>query len=274
LLPDGVLESMIVEWNHHLWSRDTDSYPFHPDARYHPHPDKRSDSPLADYERRMDRHGIDRAVLVQPEPYGDDHSLLLECVSRAPSRFRATSLFYPGDPDAPAKLERLVAEHGDLVIATRFHSDEYYMDGFADDGVQALWEAASELGLIVELHLTPPYAEGAGRLVRDYPETPVVMDHLAEPQDGNAVEYAHVLDLAQYDNVYMKLSGLNHFSNDPPLHESVRPFTRRVIDAFGPERLLWGYGTPQIVDVHMDGYTEDERELVKGDNAYELGWTE
>ena len=28
---------------------------------------------------------------------------------------------------------------------------------------------------------------------------------------GDAVEYAGVLDLADFDTVYMKLSGLNHF---------------------------------------------------------------
>jgi predicted TIM-barrel fold metal-dependent hydrolase len=263
---------MIVEWNHHLFSSDTETYPFHPQATYRPDPDRRSANPLADYRRRMDAEGIDRAVLVQPEPYGDDHSLVLDCVREDPERFRATSLFYPREPDAPGKLERLVADHGDLVVATRFHSKPAYMDGFGDDGVRALWETASDLGLIVELHLEPGYASGAADLVAAFPDTPVVVDHLAEPHTGDPVEYGDVLALADYDNVYAKLSGLNHFSDDAPRYESVRPFTRWVVDAFGPDRMIWGSGTPAIVDAHLPECSAAEREAVKGDNVHELVW--
>ena len=87
-------------------------------------------------------------------------------------------------------------------------------------------------------------------MLRDLPDTTALIDHLAEPHKGDGVEYAHVLDLALFDQVYMKLSGLNHFSSDEPLYESARPFTRRVIEVFGPERLVWGSGTPRIVDAH------------------------
>ena len=76
-----------------------------------------------------------------------------------------------------------------------------------------------------------------------------------------------MLDLALFDNVYMKLSGLNHFAQDAPLYESAKPFTRRVIDAFGPERMVWGSGTPGIVDAHMEGHSEADRAKVKGNLA-------
>lgn len=118
------MTDIIVEWNHHLFSSDTETYPFHPDATYEPDPSRRHEDPLSGYRRRLDEVGIDRAVLVQPEPYGDDHSLVLDCVYEDPERFRATSLFYPRDPEAPGKLEDLVDEHGDVVIATRFHSSD------------------------------------------------------------------------------------------------------------------------------------------------------
>ena len=87
---------------------------------------------------------------------------------------------------------------------------------------------------------------------------------------GNAVEYADVLDLAHFDHVYMKLSGLNHFASDAPLYLSARPFTRRVIDAFGPTRMIWGSGSPLIVDAHMPDHTPEERALVKGGNVARL----
>lgn len=61
-------------------------------------------------------------------------------------------------------------------------------------------------------------------------------------------------------------SGLSHFADDGPLFESAIPFTKQVIAAYGPDRMVWGSGPPAIVDVHMAGYGEAERAQVKGGN--------
>jgi len=263
---------MIIEWNAHMFSSDTARYSFHPRAAYVPDAARLSADPLADYLAHMDAEGIDRAVLVHPEPYGDDHRLVLDCLQREPERFVDTSLFYPNDPEAPQKLTDLV-RHEPKIVGTRFHAHrgkEVYLNSFADAGVRALWETAGELGLIIELHIGPNYAAQAAELVRDYPEYPVLIDHLAEPHLGNAVEFADVLALAQFDNVYMKLSGLNHFSQDAPLYEDAMPFTRWAIEAFGPDRMVWGSGTPAIVDAHLAHLSEDARAKVKGENLATL----
>jgi L-fuconolactonase len=111
-------------------------------------------------------------------------------------------------------------------------------------------------------------------VLRDIPETVALIDHLAEPHMGTAVEFVEILELgtakAEYNNTYMKLSGLNHFARDAPLYASAKAFTRRVIEAFGPERMVWGSGAPAIVDAHMEGYGEAERALVKGGNLARL----
>lgn len=263
---------MLIEWNTHLFSRDTVRYPFHPKAAYIPSTDNWSDDPLADYLKRMDSLNMDYAVLVHPEPYGDDHRLVLDSLQREPDRLFGTSLFYPKDPDAPRKLADLVKQEP-KIIATRFHAHrgkEIYLDSFAEPGVIALWEAAAKLGLIVELHIGPNYAAQVVDLIEAHPDCPVLIDHLAEPHMGNAVEYADVLALADFDNVYMKLSGLGHFASDEPLYLSAKSFTRHVIDAFGPAHMVWGSGTPEIVDAHLAHLCEAEREQVKGGNLARL----
>ena len=41
----------------------------------------------------------------------------------------------------------------------------------------------------------------------------------------------------------------------------------RVADTIADQdRMVWGSGTPEIVDVHMSEYTEEERAMVKGGN--------
>ena len=259
---------MIIEWNTHMFSSDTERYPFHPDAAYHPRTENLSADPLTDYVKRMDDEGIGRAILVHPEPYGDDHRLVLDCQEREPDRVRITSLVYPKDPDAARKLTDLVAKEP-KVISTRFHAHrgkEQYLDAFSDANVIAIWEKAIDLKLIVELHIGPNYARQVDAVIADHPETVVLIDHLAEPHKGDPVEFADVLELSRFDHVFMKLSGLNHFTKDEPLYESVKPFTKRVIKAFGPDRMVWGSGTPAIVDAHMEGYDEEDRAKVKGRN--------
>ena len=259
---------MIIEWNTHMFSSDTERYPFHPDAAYHPRTQNLSADPLTDYVKRMDDEGIGRAILVHPEPYGDDHRLVLDCQEREPERVRITSLVYPKDPDAARKLTDLVAQEP-KVISTRFHAHrgkEQYLDAFSDANVIAIWEKAIDLKLIVELHIGPNYARQVDAVIADHPETVVLIDHLAEPHKGDPVEFADVLELSRFEHVYMKLSGLNHFTKDEPLYESVKPFTKRVIKAFGPDRMVWGSGTPAIVDAHMEGYDEEDRAKVKGGN--------
>ncbi|WP_169237447.1 amidohydrolase family protein [Candidatus Roseilinea sp. NK_OTU-006] len=108
---------MIVEWNHHLFSSDTVGYPWHPRATYIPQ--ETHDDPLAHYLHTMDERGVDRAVIVQPEPYGDDHTLVLDALARGPERLRATALFYPKDSDAPRKLEELVSRASWRCASTR-----------------------------------------------------------------------------------------------------------------------------------------------------------
>jgi predicted TIM-barrel fold metal-dependent hydrolase len=263
---------VIIEWNTHIFSADTVRYPFHPQATYHPAAADCAADPLAQYLDRMEREGIDKAVLVQPEPYGDDHSLVLACLEREPDRFWGTSLFYPKDINAPQRLTDLVKRES-RIVATRFHAHrgkDTYFDSFQDHGVLALWETAGNLGLIIELHIGPNYGAQVADVIMHYPNFPVLIDHLAEPYMGNAVEYADILALARFDNVYMKLSGLNHFANDPPLYQGVQSFVRLVADAFGPDRLVWSSGTPQIVDAHLDHWTEDERAKVKGRNLENL----
>jgi predicted TIM-barrel fold metal-dependent hydrolase len=263
---------MIIEWNAHMFSRDTRRYPFHPAAAYVPKAADLEDDPLATYLERMRLLAIDRAVLVHPEPYGDDHRLILECLAREPGRLRGVCHFFPKDPDAPRTLAEIVAREPRLV-AVRFHAHRgktHYLDSFADAGVRALWRAAAELGLIVELHIGPNYAAQAAQVIAAFPSVPVLIDHLGEPQFGTPVEYAEVLDLARFDNVYMKISGLSYVSSAAPPHLDIKPFVRRVGETFGPERLCWGGGTPEIVDAHLDHFSADERARVKGENLAQL----
>ena len=265
-------KEVVIEWNAHLFSNDVTKYPFHQKATYQPDPGNFTDDPLAIYLNHLDQNGIDRAVVVHPEPYGDDHSLILDAINQYPNRLKGTSLFYPKDPDAPQKLKKWIKENPNFV-STRFHGHrgkESYLDSFDDPGARALWKQAVELYIIVELHIGPSYAISAKKAIKDFPGCKVLIDHLAEPHLGNAVEYADILDMADFPNVYMKFSGLGHFADDGPAYPSAMSFTNQILKVFGPDRMVMGGVTPNTVDAHMSGYSEKDRAKVKGTNLMKL----
>ena len=204
-------------------------------------------------------------MLVQPEPYGDDHALVLDCLAREPERLRGTAFFYPKDPAAPQKLVAL-AWREPRIIAMRFHAHrgkEHYLDSFADPGSGRSGTGGRPRHDHRVAH-RPELRRRCRRRARTYPRVPVLIDHLAEPQLGTPEEYEDVLALAAFDHVHMKLSGLGHFAKEAPLYEEALPLTRRVTDAFGPERIVWGSGSPQIIDTHLAHLSEAERDQVRG----------
>jgi predicted TIM-barrel fold metal-dependent hydrolase len=133
-----------------------------------------------------------------------------------------------------------------------------------------MWERAGELGLVIELHIGPSYAAQAGRVIADYPDFPVLIDHMAEPQLGTPEEYEDVLALARFPNVTIKMSGLSHFSKEPEPYLDTKPLVQRVADTFGADRIAWSSGSPGIVDELLAHWSEEKRAKVKGENLARL----
>jgi predicted TIM-barrel fold metal-dependent hydrolase len=263
----------VIEWNQHMFSSDITRFPFSPRGTYKPDVARLSADPMADYQAHLKEFGIDRALFVHPEPYGDDHALVLDCLARtSPRQFKGTSMFFPKDDDAPAKLEALVKKEP-RICSTRFHlhrGNTHYFTSFTEPGVRALWKKAVDLNLVVELDLGPNYARDAGAAIVAFPGCKVLIDHMCNPKTGMIWEYGDVLDLAKYPNVYMKMSALGYMADDKPDYESLTAFTRRVIKEFGPDRMVWSGDSPHIADVHMKGYSPSDIAKVKGGNLQRL----
>jgi predicted TIM-barrel fold metal-dependent hydrolase len=272
-VPARAAATPVIEWNQHMFSSNIARFPFSPRGTYKPEVSRLSADPLADYRAHLKAFGIDRALFVHPEPYGDDHALVLDCLARtAPAQFKGTSMFFPKDDDAPARLEALVKKEP-RICSTRFHlhrGNTAYFTSFAEPGVRALWKKAVDLNLVVELDLGPNYARDAGSAIAAFPGCKVLIDHMCNPKTGMIWEYGDVLDLAKYPNVYMKMSSLGYMADDKPDYESLLPFTRRVIKEFGPDRMVWSGDSPHIADVHMKGYSADDIAKVKGGNLQRL----
>ena len=81
---------------------------------------------------------------------------------------------------------------------------------------------------------------------RTFPDLTLIVDHFGLRQyppltmDADAWEkLPGLLDLARFPNVAVKFCGAQLLSNQPYPHADIWPALRRVIDAFGVDRLMW-----------------------------------
>ena len=120
----------------------------------------------------------------------------------------------------------------------------------ADRFVRGLRQLAP-LGLTYDLLLYPPQLPAAVELAGLLPEQPFVLDHLAKPRvrDGAAAAVepwrSDLVALARHGNVTCKLSGLvTEAAWQSWQRSDFTPYLEAALDAFGPERLMFGSDWP------------------------------
>jgi predicted TIM-barrel fold metal-dependent hydrolase len=105
-------------------------------------------------------------------------------------------------------------------------------------------------------------------LLRACPEQAFVLDHCGVPDvaAGDWEVWAKgVAAFAGFENVVVKLSGITAYSAPGAGVDVVRPYVDRLLDLFGPNRMLWGSDWP-VVDLGagLPGWIDMTRELLAG----------
>jgi L-fuconolactonase len=237
----------------------------------HCHADDRWYEPVDTLLFNMDRCGVDRAVLVQILGSTDSRSMLAAARNH-PDRFQVIAAIDPTRPDAIAALDRAVQDGvAGLRLRSRWEGD--------DEQAMALWRAVEAAGLVVSV-VGPAASFVDGRLARiaeACPRLPLVLEHLgglARPDVGNRASMLEPLcTLARHPNIHLKLPGLGQIAPRAPRMDSaeaqvmaldlasvdVAGLLARILDAFGPHRLMWGSDFPPVAA--REGY------------GHALGWT-
>jgi predicted TIM-barrel fold metal-dependent hydrolase len=256
-------QSPVVDTHMHVWTSDTKNFPFaHPyDANFKPPAIAGTVEMLL---AEMDRHSIDHAVLVQVIYYGWDNRYVAQAIKRHPRRFRAQGLIDPTDGDVAGKLEYWMTEQG--LSGMRF-SPIYYRgrdEWLTSDAHRRLWKKAEALRAIFNFFIAAHQLARLETMLAAFPEVRVVIDHLARVDLSGpdpAGEVAQLTRLARYRNVWVKVSELNLLSPSKVYpYADTFSWVKRVYDAFGPDRLLWGTGFPDTTRAQA-GRPALEREL-------------
>ncbi len=110
----------------------------------------------------------------------------------------------------------------------------------------------------------------------------VCIDHMADCPIDKSEELKKLLALARYPRVYVKLSHLWSLSHEAYPYRDTHEQVRRLYDAFGPERLMWGTDWPAVEDFCGYGralalyrdeikfFNDEDRRWILGETALKL----
>lgn len=226
----------VVDTHLHCFAgKDDPRFPYHADAPYRPAEAATPEQLL----KCMQDGGVDYAVVVHPEPYQDDHRYLAHCLEVGQGRLKGTCLFFADRPDTFEKLPALAKKLP--LVAARVHA--YAPDRlppFDKPELKKLWKLSGELGLAVQLHFEPRYAPGFEPLIKEFPDTRVIIDHLGRPLQGTPEEHAVVVGWSKHKHTILKLSSLADTRTYP--HRDLGPIVKQIVSAYGPDRLISGGG--------------------------------
>jgi len=187
--------------------------------------------------------------------------------------------------DVEAQLEPF-ASHPRLVGLRHIVHDEaddrFMLGGNFLRGLAAL----KAYDLRYDLLLYPKHIPIAIDVVKQFPEQPFVLDHIAKPfiKDGVIGAWEDdIRTLASFDNVWCKVSGMvTEAAWGAWTHDDFKPYLDIVFDSFGVNRLMFGSDWPVctlsgsygevvgIVENYIAALSADEQAAVMGGNAAEF----
>lgn len=232
------------------------------------------DLPAEEFLNLMDGAGVDRAILVQAfGAYKYDNSYVADVAARYPGRFVAVCIVDAVAPDAANKLDYWVKQRGvqGLRVVT-WTEPETMLD---DPRIDPLWRRASELRIPVCVLTNFHQVPRLGRVLERFGELRLALDHLGLPRldDGPHFPKEQALfDLARFPNLYGKFSSWTIAAAAKNGDRGCADFFRRLVDAFGPRRLMWGTNFPASNDRTYRGFVEFAKEELSFLSAEEQRW--
>jgi predicted TIM-barrel fold metal-dependent hydrolase len=214
------------------------------------------DATVETYATYLAPHGLSHAVLVQPSFLGTDNRFFVDVLRRYPHRLRGVAVVAPSAADAELGA---LAQAG--VAGIRLNLIGLPLPDLAQSEWRNLLARVNALGWHVEVHREAadlPAIVGALLAHR----CTVVVDHFGRPSPELGVDdpgFRYLLSVASTGRVWVKLSGA-YRSVKPGSVESENTSAENrhdadgtelgarlaapLLEAFTPERLVWGSDWP------------------------------
>lgn len=239
-----------------------------------------------DLASERSRYGIDGTVLVQAAASVEETEYMLGLADASDSIKAVVGWVDFEDRSHLAHLTRL-ARHPKFSGVRPMIQDIPDVNWMLRDDVQWAYQAIIDLDLTFDALGYPEHLENFATLIGRYPDMRVVYDHCMKPKVRDAMagqdaftDWAQGMTrLAGETQGCCKFSGLVTEAADGWTIEDLRPFADHVIQAFGPDRVMWGsdwpvcrlqaeYGTwHEIAETLTASLANEERAQIFGGTA-------
>lgn len=230
--------------------------------------------------------GIDRTVLVQAAPTVEETEYMLGIADATPSVAAVVGWIDFEDRSQLKHLERL-KNHPKFVGVRPMIQDIADVDWMLRPDVQWAFEALVGLDLSFDALGFSRHLANFLAIFQRYPKLRVVVDHCMKPQirdhgtgkDELAFWSDGMRRIAGETGAFCKLSGIVTEANPGWTAKDLKPYAEVVLDAFGPERVMWGSDWPvsRLRGEYADWWaatqklcaylSEDERAAIFGGSA-------
>ena len=266
----------------HVWTDDRTKYPraagaqdYSP-ARFTPQ----------DFLAHAQPNGVARAVLVQMSFYGFDNSYMINSMHAHPGVFSGIGIVNADGPHPDRDMRALAAQGA---RGFRIVSGTNAQNWLESPGMSVMWRCGAEEHLAMCPLVNPDALPELDRMCGRFPETPVVIDHLARIGADGRIRDSDVrllCGLARHRNVHVKVSAFYALGRKTAPYLDLAPMIRRVFEDYGPRRLMWASDCPfQVENGHkyaasinlirerLDFFTDEDRDWLLEKTAAHLFFT-
>ncbi len=271
--------AMKIDSHQHFWDYNPEEYPWMQGEKMNPI--RRNFGP-GDLWAEQERVGLDGSIAVQARQSLKESRWLLE-LAQNDSRLKGVVGWVDlRGPSLEAELEELSPNKKFVGVRHVVHDepdDQFMLRPEFLRGIGKL----HGYGMTYDLLLFPKHLPVAVEVVKQFPEQPFVLDHIAKPfikDGGMSPWYRDIAELASFPNVYCKVSGMVTEAAWRAWNKrDFRPYLDIVFDAFGEDRLMFGSDWPvcllggdyaevvQLVTDYLGDRGAETIEKVMGSNA-------
>jgi predicted TIM-barrel fold metal-dependent hydrolase len=227
--------------------------------------------------------GVNRVVLIQMNFYGFDNSYMLDAIGKYKDAFRGVAVVDESAPDVSRTMRKLSTLG---IRGFRISSGTQSQTWLESPGMAAMWKCAAETSQAMCALVNPEDLPSLDRMCTRFPDTKVVIDHLARLGMAGPLRDSDVsmlCNLARHKHVHVKVSAFYALGKKSYPYTDLADTIRRVRDAYSASRLMWGSDSPfqeengntyagsiELVRDRLDFLTPDDRQWMLRKTAEEV----
>ena len=267
----GEKSSNYIDAHVHVWTPDIVRFPH--DRKY-AGPQFEPDSFTPEQVLALAKpRGVSRIVLIQMSFYGTDHSYMLNTMKRYPTVFSAVGIL---DHHAPGVRNEMIRLEALKVRGYRIAPGAETTTWLDSPGMRAMWQCGAEKRIAMCPLIGPDAIPSVDRMCAKFPDTPVVIDHLARIGADGEIRPADVralCALATHPGIHVKVSAFYALGKKRYPYTDLSQLIRALHVAYGPQRLMWGSDSPfqvqpphtytgsiELVRDRLDSLSREDRE--------------